>query len=259
MDGAIVKSINILLIEDSPTYVLLVRSMLADVKSGSFELVCGESLATGLKRLAQDDVDVILLDLTLPDCQGLDTFTKVRTEAKGIPIVVLTSLDDETLALTALQDGAADYLVKSEVNGNWLARSLLYAVERKRAVKRPDPQEAVEQCCLEVKETDGISIVRFFDKKIVGLITLDEMKRRLFHLVDQARCRKLLLNFSNVEYISNAAIGILVGLYKKANAIEGRLILCNVSPEVYEHFATRKLHKMFDIRSEEKAALKAFE
>ena len=71
--------------------------------------------------------------------------------------------------------------------------------------------------------------------------------------------QKLLLNFSKVEYISNAAIGILIGLHKKATASGGSLILCNVSPVVFEHFSTRKLNKVFDFQAEEESALKAFE
>jgi anti-anti-sigma factor len=253
-----VKSFNVLLIEDSPSYVLLLRSMLAEVKGDAFEFACVESLAEGRQKLAGGGVDVVLLDLTLPDSRGLDTFANIRAAAGGIPIVVLTSLDDETIALKALQDGASDYLVKSEVNGNWVARSLRYAIERNRAVKPPEPDKETAQQCLDVEIVLSVAVVRFLEKRIISLSTIDAMKNQLYGLVDQARHQNMLLNFSNVEYISNAAIGILVGLHKKATSSGDRLILCHVSPEVLEHFSARRLNKVFDIQAEEESALKAF-
>jgi anti-anti-sigma factor len=236
----------------------MLRSMLAEVKGDVFELVCAESLAEGLEKLAGGGIDVLLLDLTLPDSSGLNTFANIRVAARGVPVVVLTSLDDETIALKALQDGASDYLVKSEVNGNWIARSLRYAIERNRSVKPPEPNKVITQQCLDIEIIYSVAIVRFLEKRIVSLSTIDAMKKQLYELVDQARHQNLLLNFSNVEYISNAAIGILVGLHKKATSSNGRLILCNVSPEVFEHFSTRRLNKVFDIQAEEELALKEF-
>ncbi len=89
-----------------------------------------DSLSKGLKHL--DGKDAILLDLTLPDSIGLDTFKKIHSEAPALPIIVLTGNDDDSLALRALQDGAQDYLVKGQVSGQILARSIRYAIERKR-------------------------------------------------------------------------------------------------------------------------------
>jgi diguanylate cyclase (GGDEF)-like protein len=88
---------------------------------------------TGLERLAAGGIDVVLLDLGLPDSVGLDTFTTVNTQAPQVPILVLTGLDDEALAVQVVQQGAQDYLVKGQADGDSLARAIRYAIERKRA------------------------------------------------------------------------------------------------------------------------------
>ena len=129
--------IRVLLIEDNPEDARLMEQAFAKAKEGDtvFELTHADRLATGLQRLAQGGVDLILLDLTLPDSKELDTLVMVRAKAPRVPIVVLTASDDETLALRALQRGAQDYLVKGtvQVYRTLLGRSMRYAIERKRA------------------------------------------------------------------------------------------------------------------------------
>ncbi len=87
--------------------------------------------------------DVILLDLSLPDSQGLETFVKIHSQTPTIPIVVLTGLDDEALVLNAMQAGAQDYLVKGQVNGDLLTRTMRYAIERQRSEQRIREQAAL--------------------------------------------------------------------------------------------------------------------
>jgi PAS domain S-box-containing protein len=129
------KPIEVLLIEDSIFAAKHTEKMLAEAKSAQFEakLQCANQLSTGLKHLAQGGIDIVLLDLTLPDAIGLDTFMQVRTQAPEVPIVVLSGLEDEILAINAVQKGAQDYLIKGHVDSNLLKRSILYAIERKRA------------------------------------------------------------------------------------------------------------------------------
>jgi len=124
--------IKVLLIEDDPGDARLIREMLADARGDEFQLEHAGDLTRGLERLAAGGIDVILADLTLPDSQGLPTFARVRGQAKKIPIIVLSGLDDEKLALRAVQEGAQDYLVKGRVDGHLLSRALRYAIERKR-------------------------------------------------------------------------------------------------------------------------------
>ena len=123
--------VRVLLVEDSPIQARLIGVMLSDSKAGKFDIVHVNRLALALERLAAKDMQVVLLDLVLPDSHGLDTFRKVRAEAK-VPIIVMSSLDDEALAVQALEEGAQDYLVKAKVDTHVLARALHYAVERHR-------------------------------------------------------------------------------------------------------------------------------
>ena len=122
--------IRVLLIEDDPDDVLLLRQMLAEVEDNRFDLECADRLQAGLDRLAQGGIHVVLLDLSLPDSQGLDTLVTVHARALGVPLVVLAGLDDEMLAVEAVREGAQDYLVKGQIDSNLLVRSIRYAIER---------------------------------------------------------------------------------------------------------------------------------
>ena len=95
-----------------------------------------ESLSAGLQKLNGDGADVVLLDLGLPDSQGLETYTKAQSQFPGVPIVVLSGLHDESVAVKAVSKGAQDYLVKGQIEGNLLFRSIRYAIERKNAEER---------------------------------------------------------------------------------------------------------------------------
>jgi two-component system, cell cycle response regulator len=126
------KPIHVLLIEDNPGDTRLIRESFNDAGGGNFELTCADTLAGGLACLAERAIDVILLDLSLPDSFGLETIGRVQAKAPDMPIVVLTGHRDDTLSVTAVQAGAQDYLIKGEVEGNLLVRSLRYAIERQR-------------------------------------------------------------------------------------------------------------------------------
>jgi two-component system, NarL family, sensor histidine kinase UhpB len=126
---------RILMVEDNPGDVRLLREhLLSDRRVAEmFQLAHTDRLTMALESLATTGFDAVLLDLSLPDSQGIETLTRVHGAKPGIPIVVLTSLDDEVLGLQLLKTGAQDYLVKGEVTASLLRRSLRYAVERKRA------------------------------------------------------------------------------------------------------------------------------
>lgn len=125
--------IKILLIEDNPGDVLLLQETLSEITFVELELVHVERLANALQRLHSEDFDVILLDLVLPDSNGLDTFIQIQAQNPATPIVVLTGMADENLAMSAMKAGAQDYLIKGQVSGSdLLLRSMRYAIERKR-------------------------------------------------------------------------------------------------------------------------------
>ncbi|MDM9381385.1 response regulator [Chlorogloeopsis sp. ULAP01] len=126
------QPLKILLVEDNPADIRLLQEFLWEVTSAQFQLISVEKLDEALEILKQKSFDVILLDLSLPDSQGLETFLKIHLQVPAIPIIVLTGLDDENLATRAMQEGAQDYLIKGQVNGDLLVRCMRYAIERQR-------------------------------------------------------------------------------------------------------------------------------
>jgi signal transduction histidine kinase len=127
-------SIRVLLVEDNPGDARLIREMLREGDPHRWQIQHVERLEAALERISQGSPDVVLLDLSLPDTQGLETFSRVHEAAPDVPVVVLTGLADEETARRAVQEGAQDYLPKGEVNAHGLVRSLLYALERARAL-----------------------------------------------------------------------------------------------------------------------------
>jgi serine phosphatase RsbU (regulator of sigma subunit) len=124
--------IRALLIEDNPGDARLIEVMLRDAGGESFEVRHVERLEDGLRELGNGGIDVVLSDLSVPDSNGLDTFLRLHARAPHVPIIVLSGLNDTTVALNAVHQGAQDYLIKGEVDGQLLARSMRYAIERKR-------------------------------------------------------------------------------------------------------------------------------
>jgi Flp pilus assembly CpaE family ATPase len=124
------STVTVLLIEDSPEYAALVQNWLAAKTDINFVLNWTDTLQAGLNRLKSGVVDVILLDLTLPDSTGLATFTNVKQQAGRVPIIPLSSEDSEQTALQMVQAGAQDYIVKSSCGTDRLAKSIQYALAR---------------------------------------------------------------------------------------------------------------------------------
>src|SRR5574341_111678 len=142
------ERIKVLLIEDNPADAVFIEEILAEAKDFSFDVEWKDRLSIGLERLAKKGVDVVLLDLNLPDSKGFNTFTKTLAQAPEIPIIILTGLDDETLAIRAVRTGAQDYLIKKHVNSSLLVRTIRYAIARRMGEER---QFTIE----ELKEYDG--------------------------------------------------------------------------------------------------------
>jgi anti-sigma B factor antagonist len=111
---------------------------------------------------------------------------------------------------------------------------------------------------LEVEHIGDVTIVNFVDRKILDEQNIQIIGEQLFGLVDEDGYRKVILNFGNVEYLSSAALGKLITLNKKLQQAGGRLVLCNIDPQIYEVFEITKLDKFFKIEKEEQAALQAF-
>ena len=129
MNSAIIR---VLLVEDNPGDARLVGEILQEAPEAPFHLECADRLATAIARLECERVDVLLLDLGLPDSQGLATFRDIHAVQPAVPVVVLSGAADERLAMEAVQAGAQDYLVKGAESRQVLTRALRYAIERKR-------------------------------------------------------------------------------------------------------------------------------
>jgi len=175
------KTIRTLLIDDHPGYAEYLRETLASQRGSDFELACRTSLADGLAALADGGADVVVLDLRLPDSTGLDTLKRVVEFIPEVPVVVLTALDDEDLGVDAVRQGAQDFLVKARVNGEVVARSLRYAIERHRMI------EALRSAAM-IDDLTGL-----YNRR--GLLTLAEHHVRLA----QRAHRQLLLVFADLD------------------------------------------------------------
>ncbi len=130
--------INVLLIEDNPADVRLVQEILRGSPSDRFTTISASTLAQALERLSSDHVDVVLLDLGLPDSQGIDTLRAAHKRASHLPIIVLTVSDDEALGERALQEGAQRFLSKDTLTlgapyGRIFTRMIRFAIEQRRA------------------------------------------------------------------------------------------------------------------------------
>src|SRR5689334_5926854 len=145
---------RLLLVEDDPDDVLLLRDTLSDVAPDGFEWTAVELLAEAMQQVSEQPFDLALLDLHLPDSHGMETFVKIRAAAPDLPIVILTGMQDESVGLEAVQHGAQDYLVKGNVDGPLLVRSIRFAVERARR------QEAEQALCARQAEVSAARAIQ---------------------------------------------------------------------------------------------------
>lgn len=153
------NQLKILSIEDNLAEAIFLRESLKISSCQKFELVHVQRLRDGINLLQQEKFAIILLDLTLPDSQGLESLESIFEIVSDIPIVVLTNTNDEELAIEAVRQGAQDYLLKKEIKGERLVRCLRYAIERKQASKTLEENDRVRQLTAElnrVKELDRL-------------------------------------------------------------------------------------------------------
>jgi PAS domain S-box-containing protein len=161
------QRIRVLLVEDEAEFADTLREILAHVSAAQFEVAHATNFSELLARLRGQQPDVILLDLSLPDRKGLEAYGELKALAPSIPVVILTGLDDERLAVQAVRTGAQDYLVKGQFDGRLLSRVIRYALERKRV------EEALRQ---------SEEFFRLISENVTDLIAvLDEDGKRLYN------------------------------------------------------------------------------
>lgn len=126
------ETLRILLVEDNPGDAVLVREYLTECAALRTDLERAERLEQALDRLEAETFDLVLLDLHLPDSQGMETFSRIRQWAPGVPVVVLTGLVDDEAGVKAVAEGAQDYVLKGDLDSRLLERTIRYAMERHR-------------------------------------------------------------------------------------------------------------------------------
>ncbi|HEY3306658.1 MAG TPA: ATP-binding protein [Candidatus Binatia bacterium] len=192
--------IKVLVVEDNPGDARLLREALAEMARTRFDWTHVDRLAEALRRLEEERFDIILLDLSLPDAQGLDAVVWAHGQVPHLPIVVLTGLENEELAVEALRQGAQDYLVKGKVDGNLLSRSIRYAIERKRAEEQIQESLRRLRALREIERatTSTLDLHRVLDvllQKIDLLLPYAATTVRLFNtatgLLEPIACRNL--------------------------------------------------------------------
>ena len=155
-----IKPINVLLIEDNADDAVLIQVSLSATMKVPYEVKHADRLRRGLELLKNGGLDVVVLDLGLPDGQGLRTFEKAHALAPDVPIIVLTGHDDDDFAIEAVQKGAQDYLVKGTIGGSLVGRSIRYAIERQKLLTQ------LEHSTKEIKTLRGFLPICAGCKKI---------------------------------------------------------------------------------------------
>jgi signal transduction histidine kinase len=170
-----VSLVKILLIEDNLAEARLLQEFLQQADAKEFVLVHVKRLQDGLNELRCSNYDIILLDLTLPDSQGLSSLPILIDCTPSVPIVVLTNTNDEELALEAVREGAQDYLVKRQVNVNGLVRSICYAIERKQLLETLRQVNQTLQVRVDERtaELDKANEINQFRSELVSMLSHD--------------------------------------------------------------------------------------
>lgn len=149
--------LRVLLVEDNPAEARLLQEALWEASKGNLEVAHVERLEEALTRLGDPGLDAVLLDLSLPDSQGLQTLAQAQAAAPHLAIVVLTGNDDEEVAVEAVRMGAQDYLFKGDTHGQLLIRAIYYARERKRAQKERERLIGeLQEALAHVKQLSGL-------------------------------------------------------------------------------------------------------
>jgi signal transduction histidine kinase len=180
--------------------------MLREDGAYTAELVLAGTMSEAEKCLADNVIDIILLDLGLPDAEGLAAIRRTRAVAPGIPLVVLTGMDDEALAAQSLQEGAQDYLIKGQLESRGLLRALRYATERKRLERLKDEFVSTVSHELRTPLTSISGSLGLLVGKAVGI--LPEPARRLLEIAhtNSQRLVRLINDILDIEKLESGRV-----------------------------------------------------
>ena len=206
------EKVDILLIEDNLGDAGLIEEMLEESADFPYELKNVETLKEGLSLLKERPFNIIMTDLRLPDSDGINTFLDIHAKTSRIPIIILTALNDEKIGIDAVKKGAQDYLVKGQVDGRLLKRSIQYSIERKKAEEKIRSLANIVESsndAIITKSLDGIitswnkgaeQVYGYSAKEILGrpisIIEPDNLKGEIKQLVNEIKQGK---NFKHYE------------------------------------------------------------
>jgi PAS domain S-box-containing protein len=220
--------LQVLLIEDSTGDARLLREMFCKEKAGSFELTHLVRLGEAEIHLAKARADIILLDMGLPDGHGIETLRRTQAMAPGVPVIVLSGLDDEALAAQAMQEGAQDYLIKGQIENRALPRALRHAIERQRMLTETMTTSALQRAIFNSSNfssiaTDAKGIIQIFNvgaERMLGYAP-DEVLNRLTP-AELSDPRELILRAEalSIEFHTSIAPGFEALVYKASREIE---------------------------------------
>jgi len=208
--------VKILLVEDSPSDAQVLQETLQEAGVGSFEFALVERLDEALARLRTESFNVVLLDLSLPDSTGPDTFRRVRAAAPGLPIVVLTGVDDEAVGVEAARQGVQDYLVKGQADARQIARAIRYAIERQQVEQqlrqaRDELEARVEERTADLKS--AVAQLRMeIDVRQQAELALRESEERYRRLFEFAPVGIGLTDAEGVIYAVNRTMCQMLGI-----------------------------------------------
>jgi two-component system, NarL family, sensor histidine kinase UhpB len=204
------KIIKIILVEDNPGDALIIKEMLKEIYENKFILEHFQRVSDGLEHL-NEDYDIMLLDLNLPDSQGIETFNTMNRHAPELPIIILTGLVDEDLAINIVSEGAQDYLVKGQIDKQLLSRSIKYSIERKHIeidLRKSEEKyrlmvEKIESGLFLINSKNEISYVNSQMADMLGYNTDDLINQDVFNFI-QKKCQDV---FKKHLKVNNRGIG----------------------------------------------------
>ncbi|HMK54667.1 MAG TPA: PAS domain S-box protein [Methanobacteriaceae archaeon] len=187
------KSINILLVEDNPGDVVIIQEMIKEIHNTHFIVETADRIDDALRFLQEMDLDILLLDLNLLDSEGIETFTIMNENAPNLPIIILTGIYDEELAINAVGEGAQDYLIKGQINSQLLARSIRYSLERKnieRKLRESEEKyrimvEKIDSGVILINSQNELSYVNMAMANMLGYTISEMVNKHISHFTDK--------------------------------------------------------------------------
>jgi signal transduction histidine kinase len=243
-----VPALEIMLVEDNPADADLIREALDDLEGETepgnpvFELVHVERLAAAEERLVTGGIELVLLDLSLPDSQGFDTFRRLAEGFPDLPIVVLSGLENEALAMQAVRHGAQDYLVKGRADADLLGRTLRYSIERKRSAgerARLIREQAEVDAALRARDELVATISHDLKSPLTSIRAQAQLLMRRMSAGHLPTPEDLLERLSRIEQTTIQATSLIDELLEVSRMEAGQAVEMNRAPTDLVALATR--------------------